>query len=264
MSTPFFIDTHCHLSSESLHPHLKTILANAKQAGVGKIINISCSPTTVEMVLEQIQQEPMLVGALGIHPQEALSFTEEEGLKIKEKAQQNKKIVAIGEIGLDAYYDTPPVVAQIPCFEFFLDMACALSLPVVIHVREAHRDVLELLRRFVPRGLHGVIHCFTRTKEEARDFLNCGFYISFAGVVTFKNARHVKESAQFVPSDRLLIETDAPYLAPMPHRGKQNEPQYVVHTCHHIAELRGISIEECAHITTQNACRLFNLNLEEK
>lgn len=165
--------------------------------------------------------------------------------------------MGIGEIGLDAYYTLSPMEKQIECFEYFLQMALDLKLPVVVHVRETHKDVFSRIKLFAQKGLAGVIHCFTGTLSEAKDFLSCGMYISFSGIVTFKNSISLQEVAKFVPNDRILIETDSPYLAPVPMRGKLNEPAHVRHTCQFISSLRQISYEDFANLTTKNAEKLF-------
>lgn len=251
------IDTHCHLVSEKLKDSLPDILARAKLAGVEKIIDIAYDPETVELVCEQIKTSEMLFAACGIQPHDASKYTEIVAKKIQTLAHENKKIVAIGEIGLDYYYTLSTKDVQILCFEHFLQIAVEEDLPVVIHVRESHNDVYERLSKFAKKGLRGVIHCFTGSKAEAAQFLDLGFFISFSGIVTFKNATDLKMISQFVPIDRLLIETDSPYLAPIPHRGKTNEPAWVRNVCEHIAELRGCEASFLADKTFTNAESLF-------
>lgn len=252
-----YIDTHCHLVSEKLRDDLKSYVAEAKIHGIHKIINVAYDPETVELVQSQIDQHDMLYGAVGIQPHDALSFNETTAQRIKEVALNHKKIVAIGEIGLDAYYKLSPMENQFACFEHFLDLAIEAHLPVIVHVRETHTDVHSRLKTFSQKGGTGVIHCFTGSLPEAREFLDLGFYISFSGIVTFKSAAALAEVAKYVPSDKLLIETDSPYLAPIPMRGKTNQPSYVRHTCAFIAELRNMSLPDCAALTTQNAETLF-------
>ncbi len=253
------IDTHCHLVSEKLKDDLPGILERAQNAGVEKIINIAYDPQSALLALEQLKLSDMLYAALGIQPHDAHSFTVAEGEKIKNFALSNKRVVAVGEIGLDAYYTLSPMEKQIECFEYFLQVAVDTHLPVVVHVRETHQAVYERLLRYSKLGLKGVIHCFTGTQEEAKQFLDCGFYISFSGIVTFKNAKDLQSVAQFVPNERILIETDSPYLSPMPLRGKLNEPSHIVNTCNFIAHLREQTPMEFANLTYNNATKLFNI-----
>ena len=252
-------DTHCHLVSEKLKNNLPEILNNAEQAGLKKILNIACDPATVILALEQLKYSPLLYAALGIQPHDAHTFSLEEGEKIKSFAQNEPRVVAIGEIGLDAYYTLSPMEKQIECFEYFLQCALELKLPVVVHVRETHEAVIQRMRPFAQKGLTGVIHCFTGTQKEAHEFLNCGFYISFSGIVTFKNAKDLQEVAKTIPDNKILIETDSPYLAPMPLRGKCNEPGFIVHTNEFLAKLRGQDVQEFASLTFNNALKLFQI-----
>lgn len=251
------IDTHCHLVSDKLKDQLTEILATAKKNGIEKIINIAYDPQTVLLGLEQLKASDMLYLTLGIQPHDASSFSIAEAEKIRNFAQINKRVVGIGEIGLDAYYTLSPMEKQIECFEYFLNMATEINLPVVIHVRETHEQVYTRLKHYAAKGLSGVIHCFTGKKEEAKEFLDCGFYLSFSGIVTFKNATALQEVAKYAPENRILIETDSPYLAPVPLRGKLNEPGNLKFTCEFIANLRNITSEKLAEITKNNAEALF-------
>ncbi len=251
------IDTHCHLVSDKLKDDLEFILENAQKNGLKKIINIAYNPATITLGIEQLKLSPMLYLTLGIQPHDASEFTPAEAEKVRPIAMTNKRIVGIGEIGLDAYYTLSPLNKQIECFEYFLNMATELNLPVVVHVRETHKLVYDRIRQFVPKGLTGVIHCFTGSLPEAKEFLDCNFYISFSGIVTFKNAVALQDVAKVVPKDRILIETDSPYLAPVPFRGKRNEPGNLKYTCEFIANLRNVPTSELAEITSSNAEALF-------
>ncbi len=253
------IDTHCHLISEPLKNDVPAIVERAQKAGVSKMINISYNLESSYLVLEHLKLSSALYGALGIQPHDVLGYSNETALKIAELAQSSNRIVAIGEIGLDAYtQETQSTLSkQKECFEHFLQIAIELNLPVVVHVRHTHDEVYHLLSQYSKKGLKGVIHCFTGTKEESKQFLDCGFFISFAGIATFKNATSVLEVACSIPNDRILIETDSPYLAPMPMRGKINEPSYLAHTCAFLAEKRGMPTEEFANLTYANSHALF-------
>lgn len=255
---PQLIDTHCHLVSERLRENIVDLVTRAREKGVSKIINIAYCPESVKLACEQAAKFDDVYAAVGIQPHDSKSYSATEALLISDIAKSNKKVVAIGEIGLDNYHKDCSLDAQIPCFEHFLAIACELDLPVVVHVRETHREVADRIRAFSKKGLRGVIHCFTGSRPEAREFLDCGMYISFSGIVTFKNADELREVAKYVPSDRILIETDSPYLAPSPNRGKTNEPAWVWHVCENIAYLRNRKFEEIAKATTTNALMLFD------
>lgn len=252
------IDTHCHLASDQLKEHASEIIERAQQAGVSRIINIAYDPQSVDLVIEQLSLSPMLYAAVGIQPHDAKTFSFAAADLIRSKAETNRRVVAIGEIGLDAHYTLSPMDQQQACFDYFLQMALELDLPVVVHVRQTHEEVLSKIAHFSKLGLRGVIHCFTGTLSEAKDFLDHGFYISLSGIVTFKNAKQLQEVAQFVPNDRLLIETDSPYLSPVPLRGKVNEPSHLLHTCDFIAQLRKTTSSELTAMTFQNATQLFS------
>lgn len=255
---PFLIDTHCHLVSDRLRDNIVDLVTRAEEAGVTRMIDIAYCPETVRRVCEHAAKFESVFASVGIQPHDSQTYTFDEAEKIRAIASVNQKVVAIGEIGLDTYHKDCSLETQIPCFEHFLTIATELDLPVVVHVRETHREVAERVRAFSKKGLRGVIHCFTGNRDEAREFLDYGFYISFSGIVTFKNATELHEVAKMVPDDCFLIETDSPYLAPMPHRGKTNEPAWVKHVGEHIAQLRGKTFEDVANLTTANALKLFN------
>lgn len=252
-------DTHCHLVSDKLSPHAADLIERAQLAGVDRIINIAYDAQTTAAGLDLSSRFDSLWTTCGIQPHDASTYSRELAEAMVQKASSFARCVAIGEIGLDAYYTQSPMEQQKACFEHFLDLACSLSLPVVVHVRETHKDVKERIAARARQNVKGVIHCFTGTTEEAREFLDLGFYISFSGIVTFKNAAALAETAKFIPADRLLIETDSPYLAPVPHRGRVNEPAYLRATAEFIATLRQSSFEDLAALTSTNATKLFRL-----
>ena len=251
------VDTHCHLVSEKLQPHFGDFVARAKAAGVAKIINIAYCPDSVKLAVEQSTREPSVYCALGIQPHDANTFTVPAGLEIETLAQTNKKVVAVGEIGLDAYHRIVDMEKQVECFEWFLEMALRQKLPVAVHVRETHEAVYSRLKSFALAGGKGEIHCFTGTKAEAANFLDLDFFLSFSGIVTFKNSLELKEVAKYVPHNRYLVETDSPYLAPVPHRGKQNEPAFTLQVCEHMATLRSVTVEQVAEESWGNSHELF-------
>ena len=245
----------------------------SEEGGVGRIVNVGTNLDSSAIALEQAAKYEGMYAAVGIHPEDCqlLDDPDEQlrGLRRLlgdatldgQKARRQKKIVALGEIGLDYYErDWLPVNKPLQAFYFEeqLKLAQKLSLPVIIHDREAHGDCLETVLRYP--GLRGVFHSFSASAEMARELYRRGWYISFSGVVTFKNASRVQAVAASVPLDRLLVETDAPYLPPVPHRGKMNHSGYLVHTAEVMAQIRGVTAEEIAELTYRNACRIFGLS----
>lgn len=251
------IDTHCHLVSPTLQTRVDALLENARAHSVTKIINIAYDPDTVTLAEKQMALHSMLYAAFGIQPHDSHSYTPAAAESIRLKARAQPRVVAIGEIGLDTYHKDCSLEMQIPCFEHFLQIACDECLPVVVHVRNTHREVADRIRDYAKQGLTGVIHCFTGTVDEAREFLDYGMMISFSGIVTFKNSESLRDVVRFVPNDRFVIETDSPYLAPVPQRGKTNEPAWVSYVAECIATVRGTDTETIARITTDNAETLF-------
>ncbi|MBM3380921.1 MAG: TatD family deoxyribonuclease [Betaproteobacteria bacterium] len=252
------IDTHCHLCSDKLAPQAEELILRAREARVAKIINITFDEQTLNTGLQQLENHPDLALTVGIQPHDADQFKPELVARMENIAHTNPNVVAIGEIGLDGFHKFVPMPQQIICFEEFLEIALRCGLPVVVHVRDTFADVHARLKSFAERGGRGVIHCFTGTLEEGDAFLDLGFYLSFSGIVTFKNSDALREVARHVPSDRILVETDSPYLAPIPYRGKQNEPAWVSEVARCIAQVRGVSLETLAEQTTLNALNLFH------
>ncbi|NBO37986.1 TatD family deoxyribonuclease [bacterium] len=251
------IDTHCHLCTEKLAAHAGDLIARARAVGVDRIINITFDQQTLDTGLKQVDEHPELFVTVGIQPHDADQFTAELAQRMEQIAQTHPKVVAIGEIGLDGFHKFVDMPQQIVCFEEFLEIALRCKLPVVVHVRETFADVYSRLKSFAERGGQGVIHCFTGNVSEGQAFLDLGFYLSFSGIVTFKNSEELRFVARMVPNDRILVETDSPYLAPVPHRGKQNEPAWVSEVARCIAEVRGVSLENLAEQTSKNAESLF-------
>jgi TatD DNase family protein len=251
------IDTHCHLCSDKLAPVAGELVERALASGVEKIINITFDEHTLETGLKQIDQFPQLWMTVGIQPHDSDQYTPELASRMEKIASTHPRVVAIGEIGLEGFHKFEGMDKQIPCFEEFLEIALRCKLPVVVHMRETFDDIYPRLRNFALRGGQGVIHCFTGTEQQGRAFLELGFYLSFSGIVTFKNSEELRRVAAIVPDERILIETDSPYLAPVPHRGKQNEPAWVGEVNNCLAAVRGKDRHELAELTSQNAERLF-------
>ncbi len=256
------IDTHVHINFAAFQSDLEAVRSRWQEAGVVRLVHSCVEPSEFAGIQAIADRFPELSFAVGLHPLDVDKWTAEMATEIHRLAQCDRRIVAIGETGLD-FYKSDLQDLQRQVFWAQLEIARELNRPVIIHCRDAAVAMADLLRQFwQQRGaVPGVMHCWGGTPEEAEWFLDLGFYISFSGTVTFKKAEAIQASAQIVPSDRLLIETDCPFLAPVPQRGKRNEPAYVYHVAAKVAELRNISLEELAVQTTTNACRLFRLDL---
>lgn len=258
-----FIDSHAHLDDERFDEDRDLVINNLKDNGIDIAVNIGADLQSSINSVELSKKYENIYAAVGIHPHSADEADGKTLEKIKELAD-NEKVVAIGEIGLDYYYDNSPRDKQRECFKAHLELAKELNLPVVIHSREAAQETFDIIEEAQDGTLRGVMHCYSGSVEMAEEYINkLGFYISIGGPVTFKNARVVKEVAQSVPLDKLLIETDCPYLTPEPYRGKRNEPMYVKYTAAEIANLRGITVEELAEATSRNARKLFQLRIKD-
>ncbi len=250
------IDTHSHINMiESLS--LDEIIKNAFDNGIDKIIVPSAYPADMENIMDLVNKYDNVYGMLGIHPSEVKSWDDSFIEKIKNYAK-NSKIAAIGEIGLDYYWDKSFNDLQKEVFIKQIKLANELNLPIDIHDREAHKDTYDIIQEH-NNGSKVIMHCFSGSVEFARECVKAGFYLGIGGVVTFKNAVKMKEVAKDVPLEKILLETDAPYLTPVPFRGKENQPAYVKYIAEEIASLRGISVEEVAQITTENARTAFNI-----
>ena len=247
------IDTHAHLNTEAFESELDATIERASLADVKQIIVIGMNPKANVRALELASREN-LYATIGLHPSDV-----SEGLDIETIKQQSKhpKVVAIGEIGIDLYWVKDNLDLQVQVFKKQLELAIELDLPVVVHMRESAKEIYEVVKNYP--NLNGVMHCFSASLEWAMKFIELGFYIGIGGPVTFKNNLEAKQVATHIPLDRLLVETDSPYLAPVPYRGKQNEPAYTKLVVEEIAKLREITIEEVSTMTTQNAQRLFRI-----
>lgn len=261
-SPPPLIDTHAHLDEEAFDADRAAVVARAIAGGIVRIVTIGTTADTSRRSVEIARQFPAVHAAVGIQPNYAAQAKAGDWEVVEELARV-ERVVAIGETGLDKYWDYAPFDIQIDYFQRHLALAQALDLPFVVHCREAEADVVAQLRLAAERGsLRGVMHSFTGSLETARACLELGLYISFAGMVTYKKSQPLREVAKELPRDRILVETDSPYLAPQPMRGKRNEPSFVRVTANSLAELLGISQDEFARQTTANACRLFGLSVK--
>jgi TatD DNase family protein len=253
------IDSHCHLDDSKFDAERDAVIERALAAGVTKMVSIGTGdgPPDLEVAVRVAEKYDCVLATVGVHPHDAAKATAETYSRLAELLK-HPKVIGLGEMGLDYHYDHSPREVQKAVFREQLEIAKSAQCPIVIHTREAWDDTLAILEEhWVPAGLPGIMHCFSGGVGEAEICVRMGFYISFAGVVTFPKASELHKAAKVVPADRLLIETDAPYLAPIPHRGKRNEPAFVAHTAARLADLRGESAEGIAKQTTANWQRLF-------
>lgn len=251
-------DSHAHYDDPAFDPDRESLLASLAGAGVEAAMTIGADLATSQAAVALAERHPFLWAAVGVHPHGAAQLPP-DWLQQLEGLSAHPKVRAIGEIGYDYHYDGDWKEAQRAAFEAQLQLAARLEKPVVIHDREAHGDTLELLRKYRPAG---VVHCYSGSAEMAKEVLSLGMYIGFTGVVTFKNARRALEAAGVVPLDRLLVETDCPYMAPEPFRGKRCDSTLLPHTIGRLAAVKGVSPQELADITNQNARRLFGIPRE--
>jgi TatD DNase family protein len=254
------LDAHCHLADPRLYPDLDGALARAADAAVGTIVAVGAIDTieTDRLTIEIAERHPQVFAAVGVHPHNAVDCDEPRIAALAALAR-SPKVVAIGETGLDFHYMHSPADAQERSFRRHLKLACALNRPVMIHCREAERRLCEIVRETGLPPAGGMIHCFTGDADAAREFVELGFYVSFSGILTFRKADALRAAAMVVPEDRLLIETDAPYLAPEPYRGRSNEPAYVRRVFETMVALRGADASALAARICDNAARLFKL-----
>lgn len=257
------IDSHVHLNFDVFAPDLEAVRSRWQENGVVGLVHSCVEPQEFASIQALALKFPEIGFAVGLHPLDAEKWTHTMASEILALASSEAKVVAIGETGLD-FYKADNYEQQQKVFEAQLAIASQLDLPVIIHCRDAAAQLRDILVNWQKRQqkIRGVMHCWGGTPEETQWFLDLGFYISFSGTVTFKNAVQIHQSAQIVNKERLLIETDCPFLAPVPKRGqKRNEPAYVLHVAQAIAQLRGVTLEEVAQTTTENACKLFNLSI---
>lgn len=251
-----FIDTHCHLTDEQFDADREAVIERAVEAGVTRLITLATDVVSSRAAIALAEQHACVYAAVGIHPQEVGDATYDDVEVIRELAG-HPKVVAIGEIGLDYYWDPSAKEAQQPFFEKQLELAAELGLPVAIHSRRAEHAVLDTLRRQNHLGTRGVLHAFAGDVAMAQAAFELGYLVSFGGAVTFLNNRRAPALIQALPLEKILLETDAPYLTPHPERGTRNEPAKIVRVAARIAELKGVSVEQIAAQTTQNALELF-------
>jgi TatD DNase family protein len=265
------VDSHAHLEGPKFEADRDEMLDRARAAGVVNILAIGSGtgPGTLDCAIRIAEQHDWIYASIGIHPHEAKLATENDYAELESLAH-HPRVIGFGEIGLDYFYDHSPREVQIEVFIRQMEIARAAKLPIIIHCRPSENsenawdDSLRLIReRWASTGLGGVLHCFTGEQKHAKAALDMGFVISFSGNVTFPKAENIRDVARSIPDDRMLIETDSPFLAPVPHRGKRNEPAFVIKTAEKIAELRGKSAEEVGEVTAQNFFRFFGLEVRK-
>ena len=250
-------DTHAHMDDRAFDADREALLAGLPEKGIGLVMNPGCSLESSRNASLLAQKYDYIYAAVGSHPDAADEVNQEVLEEYRKFCKLNPKIKAIGEIGLDYHYEDIPREIQLQAFRAQMALAAELNLPVIVHEREAHEDGMAVVREFP--GVTGVFHCYSGSAEMARQLVDKGWYIGFTGVLTFKNARKAVEVAQSIPLERIVLETDCPYMAPEPFRGKRNDPGYLYRMAEKLAELRGVSVEEIHRITMENGRRLYNI-----
>lgn len=254
-------ETHAHYDDEAFTDDREELLSSLPEHGIRRVINVGASIESTGTTLKLAERYPHVYAAVGVHPSDAAELNEETFAWLKEQTKHSK-VVAVGEIGLDYYWDKEPAVQerQRVWFRRQLGLAEESGLPVIIHSRDAAEDTVHILREAGEEKTSGVIHCYSYSPELAREFVKMGYYIGVGGVVTFKNAKKLKETVQAIPLERILLETDCPYMAPEPYRGKRNNSTYLPYVVEKIAELKDVSVDEVEHVTWENAVRLFSVS----
>lgn len=252
-------ETHAHYDDEAFDKDREELLGKMKENGVAYIMNVGANIETCRSTIKLMEQYDFIYGAMGVHPSDTLEL-DEENIAWLEKKCALDKVKAVGEIGLDYHYEEPAKDIQKKWFIRQLDIARRVKLPIIIHSREAAQDTLEIMKSEKAGEIGGVIHCFSYGVEMAREYLNMGYYIGIGGVLTFSNAKKLREVVEYIPLDRILLETDSPYLAPTPYRGKRNCSLYIPYVIEEISKIKGISKEEIETITMNNAKTLYNIS----
>ena len=250
-------DTHAHLNDPAFDPDRAELMAGLRDKGIGYVMNAGCSLQSSRDIIAMAEHYPWLYASVGSHPDSA-DEVNDAVIEAYRVLCRHEKVKAIGEIGLDYYYEDIPREIQKNAFRMQMALAKEVDLPVIIHEREAHDDGMRIVKEFP--GVTGVFHCYSGSAEMARQLVNMGWYIGFTGVLTFKNARKAVETAASIPLERIVLETDCPFMAPEPYRGKRNDPGYLIKMAEKLAEIRGISMEEAITATTENAKRLYRIN----
>ena len=250
------IDSHCHLDHEPLLNDLSNVIKRSKEVGIKKLLTISTSYESFDRIKNIIQKDEMIYGTVGIHPHETTKNKITSDIIIK-NITENEKIIGIGETGLDFYYNNSDKNDQINSFKEHIDASIKTNSPLIIHSRDAEVETFEILSKYKNQNLKILMHCFTGSKDFAKKLLTLNAFFSASGIITFKNSLELQETFKFLPLDRILIETDSPFLAPVPNRGKKNEPSFIDYTAQKLADIKSISKSEIANLTTNNFNKLF-------
>ena len=250
-------DTHAHMNDPAFDEDRESVLLGLQEKGVSLMMNVGCCLESSRDCIAMAEQYPFVYASVGTHPDSADEVDEAVLEQYRQMVANHPKVKAIGEIGLDYYYETIPREIQQRAFRLQMELARELQMPVIVHERNAHDDGMRIVKEF--KGVTGVFHCYSGSAEMARQLVDMGWYIGFTGVLTFKNARKAVETAASVPLERIVLETDCPFMAPEPFRGKRNDPGYLFRMAERLAEIRGISVEEVRSITTENGKRLYRI-----
>tara|TARA_B100000003_G_scaffold201957_1_gene210635 strand:+ start:396 stop:1160 length:765 start_codon:yes stop_codon:yes gene_type:complete len=253
------IDSHCHLDHEPLINNLDEIIKRSKEVGIQKLLTICTTYKSYENILKIVEKDSIIYGTFGIHPHETKNDIATKNI-ITEKANSNDKIIGIGETGLDFYYNHSDKNAQIKSFEEHINAALELNYPLIVHSRNAEIETFEILNSYKNQKPKILMHCFTGSSKFAEKLLNLGSFFSASGIITFKNSTELQDTFKIIPLDKLLIETDSPYLAPVPNRGKKNEPSFIKFTAEKLSEIKNVKFSELVQYTTKNFNNLFSLN----
>ena len=251
-------ETHAHYDDKQFDKDREELLASMEKSGIGTIVNIGSNMETSRWTVKATEKYPFLFGAVGVHPSDSGEMKTEDLDELKEYAL-NPKILAIGEIGLDYYWDEPERQVQKKWFEAQMDLARQVKLPFIIHSRDAAKDTLDMMKAAKAGDIGGVVHCFSYTREMAREYLNMGFFLGIGGVLTFNNARKLKEVVEYIPLESIVLETDCPYLAPVPNRGKRNSSLNLPYVVEAVSQLKGVDPETVVKVTWENGKRLYRL-----
>jgi len=250
------IDSHCHLDHEPLYDNIKDVIKRSKIIGIDKLLTISTSIKSYKNILKILEIDPIIYGTVGIHPHESEN-NDISSMFLENESKNNAKIIGIGETGLDYFYKNSNKEDQIKSFNIHADAATNLSYPLIIHSRDAENDTLNILNNYRNKNLKPLMHCFTGSKDFAKKLIDIGSYFSASGIITFKNSTELQDTFKYIPNDRILIETDSPFLAPVPMRGKKNEPSFLKYTLEKISFLKKIECKKMDEITSNNFNNLF-------
>jgi len=253
------IDSHCHLDHEPLFNDLENVIKRSKKVGIKKILTICTTLNSFQNIINIVQKDEIIYGTFGIHPHET-SKNQVSNEIIKKKVSENEKIIGIGETGLDFYYNNSDRKSQIRSFEEHIKASIDMCIPLIVHSRNAENETYEILSAFNDKSLKILMHCFTGSKDFAEKLLTLNSNFSASGIITFKNSIDLQNTFKILPLEKLLIETDSPFLAPVPNRGKKNEPSFITHTAQKLADIKNISLDELVNKTSQNFEKLFSLN----